>query len=244
MYNAVKALGGGRIEAYAVRWGSASEPDRSATKDYFTPNTDLMLSEWGWPRPILLEHMVTPEGDAAGSVGSWAAATRDRIGVKLSGQLKTDHPLYPQIDRDIRAGRYFLSSDSAPHLVKRRPQPNGTHELTRWGLLTASLTKTPAEHRLLPVAAVKHLGLKAGARHSAADQQALQAAHDALVNAGAQCGMMGKSHDQRRLLAELELIAIEAEYARTMSADDLRERKARLELELIAIEREYARNLQ
>lgn len=216
MLCAVKALGGGRIEAEAVRYGSPLEPDRSAQKDFFTPHTDLMLEEWGWPRPILLEHMVTPEAEAAGAVGSWLRATKHTKGVTLTGQLKTEHPLYPQIDRDIRAGRYFLSSDSAPHLVKRRPRENGTNELLRWGFLTASLTKTPAEHRLLPVAAVKALALKAGARHSAADATDMQAIHDLAVRQGATCAASSKADDLRRraLLLELELIAIESEHVR------------------------------
>lgn len=207
MYNAVKALGAGRIEAYGVRWGSPQEPDRSSMKDFFTPETDLMLDEWGWPRPILLNHMLG-KGEAAGSVGSWERATKDRIGVKLFGQLKTQHPLYSELDQDIRAGRYFLSSDSSPHLVKRRRQPNGTNWLERWGLLTASLTKNPAEHRLLPVAAVKSLALKAGARHSAGDAADMQAIHDLSVRQGAACGE-GKSDRQRALEIELELLEIE-----------------------------------
>lgn len=171
---AVKAIGNsGAIEAYGVRWGTADEPDRSRERDFFTPRTDLMLNEWGWPRPILLEHMVTPEGERAGSVGQWHGATKDRIGVKLRGQLDTAHPMYPPLARDIQAGAYFLSSDSAPHLVKRRPHPNGANELIRWGLLTASLTKTPAEHRLMPATMIKALALKAGARNAASDQAML-----------------------------------------------------------------------
>lgn len=208
MIYAVKALGGGRIEAEAVRYGSPLEPDRSAQKDFFTPATDLMLDEWGWPRPILLEHMVTPEAEAAGAVGSWLRATKHATGVTLTGQLKTNHPLYPQIDRDIRAGKYFLSSDSAPHLVKRKPHTNGTNELVRWGLLTASLTKSPAEHRLLPVAAIKHLALKQGARHSAKDQEMVQTVHDHAVALGAVCGA-GKSDRQRALELRARALALE-----------------------------------
>jgi hypothetical protein len=214
---AVKALGAGKIEAYAIRWGSPAEPDRSPTKDFFTPQTDLMLDEWGWPRPILLDHMLSAEGDAAGSVGKWTGAAKDTVGVKLSGQLKTDHPMYPRLDSEIRQGRWFLSSDSAGHLVKRRQHRNGTNELVRWGLLTASLTKRPCEHRLLPVAAVKSLALKAGARHSAADATDMQTMHDIAVRQGAVCSPSGKSDDRRRrMLLELELIEIETEYARSL----------------------------
>lgn len=185
--NAIKLAPNGAIEAYAVRWGSPDQPDRSPMRDYFTKETDLMLSAWGWPRPILLDHMVTPEGERAGSLGQWHGAAKDSTGVKLRGQLNVAHPMYPTLARDIQAGKYFLSSDSAPHLVKRRPMPNGTNELTRWGLLTASLTKSPAEHRLMPATMVKALALKAGARHSGSDAADMQAMHDLTVRQGAAC---------------------------------------------------------
>lgn len=236
-YAAIKVGDDGQIEAYALRWGSAAEPDRSSYKDYFTPATDLMLDEWGWPRPILLEHMVTPEGEAAGSIGRWLHAIKDRVGVKLVGKLNTAHRMYSQLVRDIKAGKYFLSSDSAAHLVKRRRNPDGTHEVTRWGLLTASLTKTPAEPRLLPVAALKALSLKAGARHSAGDRVKLQSIHDDAVSLGAACGKTidaarKRALEDRALDLELELDAIEEEVQRKSQLQrrsNLLERAGRLE---------------
>lgn len=216
---AIKRIGTA-IEAYALRWGSPDEPDRSPTKDYFTPATDLMLNAWGWPRPILYEHTITADGERAGAVGQWLRAVKDTIGVKLFGRLDDGHPMYPQIARDIDQGKMFLSSDSAPHLVRRRPAAKGTNEVTRWALLTASLTRNPAEHRLLPVAAVKALALKAGARHSMSDQQAIQSAHDALVTAGAVCGQPTKADDRaRRLLLELDLELLDYEREQRILAE-------------------------
>lgn len=156
-YSAIKRVGGTRIEAYAVRYGSPHEPDQVG--DFFTPQTDLMLNAWGWPRPIFVEHTLTPEGDAAGAVGQWSGARMDAIGVKLVGDLFAGHPLYRQLAADIDAGKQFLSSDSAGHLVRTRPAANGTSEIVRWPLLTASLTKRPCEPRLQPVAYFKARGL-------------------------------------------------------------------------------------
>lgn len=238
---AVKALDNtGAIEAYAVRWGNPSEPDRSKERDFFTPQTDLMLDEWGWPRPIPLEHMVTVAGQRAGSVGQWNGATKDSIGVKLRGQLKTSHPMYPQLARDIKAGQYYLSSDSAPQFVKRRPLVNGTNHLDRWGFLTASLTKSPAEHRLLPVEMIKALALKAGARHSGADAADMQLLHDVAVRQGATCAPPAKMVNPRAARIERELKALEFDVADTidMQLYDL-EWQMRLEKELAQIERGY-----
>lgn len=229
---AVKALGNGRIEAYAVRWGSPAEPDRSREKDFFTPQTDLMLNAWGWPRPILYEHQ-------ADQVGEWYGARKDSVGVKLNGQLDTSHPRYAELDRDIRAGTYYLSSDSAPHLVKRRQQPNGTNELERWALLTASLTKTPAEHRLMPAVMVKALALKAGARHSAADAADMQQLHEIAVRQGAMCAAPAKAIARRPLrLSNPDLfyttVANEAGFvyaARLKRRFDLEDTIHRIELE-------------
>lgn len=241
MNAAIKLAPNGAIEAYAVRYGNPDQPDRSMTRDYFTDKTDLMLNEWGWPRPVLLEHMVTPEGERAGSVGQWHSAIKDSVGVKLRGQLNTAHPMYPTLARDIQAGRYFLSSDSAPHLVKRRPMPNGTNELTRWGLLTASLTKSPAEHRLMPATMVKALALKAGARHSGSDAADMQAMHDLTVRQGAACAPAGKSTQQpKRPLYQTDpdlfysTVAGEAgfEYATRLKREfDLKDSARRLKLE-------------
>lgn len=156
---AVKALDARRIEAYALRYGSPDEPDRSPMKDFFTRQTELWLDKLPFPKPILLEHSMTPESDENPVVGAWKSYTQDQVGVKLAGELDTKHPLYPQTLADIKAGKMFLSSDSAPHLVRRKPAAKGTNEITRWPLITASLTRNPAEHRLRPVEAYKALGI-------------------------------------------------------------------------------------
>jgi HK97 family phage major capsid protein len=153
---------GADIAGYALRWGSPDEPDRSPMRDFFTPKTELWLDRFGFPKPILYEHTLKAEAEAMPVVGAWRGAKQDAIGVLLHGTLDEQHPLFLQIARDIDADSVYLSSDSAGHLVRRKPAAKGTHEITRWPLLTASLTKSPAEHRLRPVElytkAYKHIG--------------------------------------------------------------------------------------
>jgi hypothetical protein len=212
---AVKAVApDGTFTAQAIRYGSPSEPDR--TGEFFTAKTELMMDQWSWPRPILLEHGAAP-GTFGVVLGHWTGYETRADGVYLHGKLDTQHPMFLQIKRDIDAGRYYVSSDSAPHLVKKRPAASGTREITHWTWITGSLTTSPAEHRLLPVAAVKALALKAGARHSARDQRAIQDAHDSLVTAGATCGGTAKhvrDDRARRIRLEIELLAIEQEIER------------------------------
>lgn len=186
MSNTIRAIGAnGEIEAQAIRYGSPAEPDRSPTRDFFTPKTNLWLDRFGFPKPILLEHGVKP-GTFGVSLGQWTAAKYKPDGVYLVGRLDTTHPRYPEIARDIQAGKYFLSSDSTLHLIKARPAPNNTHEILEWPLLTASLTQYPAEQRLAPVNAIRaayaQAGLKFGARNSARDLERIQGAHDAAAD--------------------------------------------------------------
>lgn len=249
--NAIKLAPDGAIEGYAIRYGSPNETDQAG--DYFHPGTDLMLDAWGFPRPITVDHYTwTRTGRQAGIVGQWHGASKDTIGVRMRGALDTRHPMFPQLRADIQAGRYYLSSDSAPQFVKvttliaPTKYDKGVHRLDTWGLLSASLTKTPCEKRLLPVEMIKALHLKQGARHSAGDQRAIQDAHDALVTAGAMCSSPAKSDRQRAARIERELKMLEDDIALERWADidlelDDLELQLRLENELDALERSIRR---
>jgi len=119
--NAIKAVNSdGTFVAQAIRFGSPAEPDRSQRRDFFTGKTELMIDAWAWPRPILLEHGVLP-GTFGVVLGQWLSYEKRADGIYLRGRLDTQHPMYAQIKRDIDQGLYFVSSDGAPHLVKRRP---------------------------------------------------------------------------------------------------------------------------
>jgi len=60
----------------------------------------------------------------------------------------------------VEAGKMGLSSGTAPHLVEREPQANGSHKITRWPLgLDASITPIPAEPRTSVVALKTYLDM-------------------------------------------------------------------------------------
>jgi len=154
---AVKALDGdGKIGAYAIRFGSASEPDLSEMKDFFNSDTDFWLRELGYlegkaSAPILYDHTWDETTETEPVVGKWTKAVVDDVGVWLEGQLDKAKKYSEWVAELVKKGVLKLSSDSASHLVRREKQENGTHKILRWPLLAASLTTTPTEPRLLPV---------------------------------------------------------------------------------------------
>lgn len=151
--DAVKMLDDGRIGAYAVRFGDADNPDLSHMRDYFTKSTDFWLDAWK-QRPMLYHHAQDPTTADNPIIGNWTKAIKDDVGIWLEGQLDKAHKYYAAINQMVQQGALKLSSDSAPHLVKRN-RHGDVNEVTRWPLMAASLTPTPAEPRLLPVSALK-----------------------------------------------------------------------------------------
>ena len=151
---AVKSLGGARIGAYTVIYGDSTTPDLSPMRDYFTKATDYWLNEWT-RRPMIYHHAGDPATADDPVVGFWDKATADDIGIWLEGELNKSHQYATAISTLVSRGALKLSSDSAPHLVRRTRQANGTNEVTRWPILASSLTPTPAEPRLLAVEQIK-----------------------------------------------------------------------------------------
>lgn len=144
----IKSLGDDTIGGYAVLFGSADTHDLSDQKDYFTKSTDFWLGRFGWPRPITYHHGLDPDTRNDPIVGSWTKARVDDVGVWLEGQLDKAHRYNGAVKELIKRGYLKLSSDSAPQWVMRQRQPNGANEVTRWPLITASTTVTPAEPRM------------------------------------------------------------------------------------------------
>lgn len=183
---AVKALDsdGYTIVAQAIRFGSSDEPDTSAYRDYFTKSTDFWLDKWQ-QRPMLYHHAMDEATADNPVVGTWVKTWVDDTGVWLQGQLDKAHKYAEAIKQLAQRGVLHISSDSAPHLVRRRRGPNGTNEVERWPLMAASLTPTPAEPRLAPVS-VKTATIESGSvtnansdRHDGA--KAVANGHDLLM---------------------------------------------------------------
>ena len=198
---AIKILDDGTIVAQAIRFGSPDEPDMSAQRDYFTKATDFWLNRWD-RRPMLYHHAMDEGTKDAPIIGEWVKAWADDAGVWLQGQLDKAHKYHAAIKELARRGLLRLSTDSAPHLVVREPQPNGTNEVKTWPILAASLTPTPAEPRLLPAtlkATLAALGLDIDATPQAPTPEPRERPEAAQADTDA----------VRRLAMELDLLDLE-----------------------------------
>jgi len=151
--DSIKMLEDGTVIAQAVRFGSPAETDISEFRDYFTKSTNFWLKEWD-TRPMLYDHATDSQTRDNPVVGQWVKAWTDETGVWLKGQLNKAHKYAEAIKELAKMGLLKLSTDSAPHLVVRARNENGTHEIKRWPIVAASLTVQPAEPRL-PAVEVK-----------------------------------------------------------------------------------------
>lgn len=149
MGGAIKMLDDGTIVAQAIAYGDAEHPDMSVMNDYFTKSTDLWLGRWA-EMPMLYHHGMDEKTRNDPVIGTWTKTWADDAGVWMQGQLDKAHRYHAAIKELARRGLLRISTDSAPHLVQRVPQPNGTNEIKVWPVYAASLTPTPAEPRLVP----------------------------------------------------------------------------------------------
>ncbi len=202
------------VEGPAVWFGSPDQHDLSPMRDFFTKSTDFWLYAWD-KRPMIWHHAlpqseILNEMRAAGAaadevkamrealdyldtnpvVGVWNKATVDPMAVWMQGQISKAHKYRSAVKRMIDMGLIKISTDSAPHLVRRERAANGAHEIKRWPIIAASLTPTAAEPRLYDVQAMKAWYDEAGLTMP-----------DAITD------------ENTAKTIELELLAIEAEYA-------------------------------
>ena len=136
----VKALGGGKVGGYLVRFTDAASTD--LTGDYFTGNTDFGEHE---TTPVLYHHGldVTLKGRVLGK----GTLRKDAVGIWVEAQLQLRDDYEKAVYEMAEAGKLGWSSGTAPHRVERKTV-GGAHEITAWPLgLDASLTPTPAEPR-------------------------------------------------------------------------------------------------
>ena len=199
--DAVKALDGDRIGGLAVRFGSPNETDISQFRDYFTKNTDYWIDAWD-RRPILYHHAMDESTADDPVIGTWTKATVTDEGVWLEGELSKAYKYQSAIKELVRRGALRISTDSAPHLV-RRAAKSGAHEVTRWPIVAASLTVSPAEPRLHGVsfkALLAELGLDAIDSPEANDPDPVEVAHATKTAADDRA---------RRLLLTLDVLALE-----------------------------------
>ena len=123
----------------------------------------------------------------------------------LEGQLDRAHRYYKAIKQLAERGYLKISSDSGPQWVIREPQSNGANYLKRWPLVTASVTVTPMEPRILPVE-VKALLAETGYEGIDESPEA-----DDTDTRDRQDAVKADEDRARRLLLELDLLQLELE---------------------------------
>lgn len=141
--DAVKAMGGGRVGGYLVRFSTAADPDLAG--EYFTKSTYYgpragdgadMLFNHSFPIKAefagLADHIFRPITTKADEIGIWAEAVLD-----LANSYEK------KVYELARDGKLGWSSGAPGHMVRRKSDG----EITRWPIAEGSLTPTPAEPR-------------------------------------------------------------------------------------------------
>ena len=148
---ALKALGDGKIGGHLVIFGG-----EDLTGDYFASDTDFDLEDGAGKATVLYHHGMDPTMKRRKLAR--ADLRTDDVGVWMEAQLALRDDYERAIYGMVEAGKMGLSSGTAPHLVEREPQANGTQKITRWPLgLDASITPIPAEPRTSVVALKTYL---------------------------------------------------------------------------------------
>jgi phage head maturation protease len=149
----IKSVGtNGRIGGYAVRFGTANEPDKSSLKDYFTAATDFGRGLKTGTEILYHHDLAKISGKAnplMGRVLGEGEFKVDDVGVWVEGQLALRDEYERKLhDEAIAKGKMGWSTGTASHRVRRERQPNGSHKVLSWPLgLDCSITPTPAEPR-------------------------------------------------------------------------------------------------
>ncbi|NDJ77558.1 MAG: phage major capsid protein [Chloroflexi bacterium] len=137
----------GRIGGYLVVWGDAAQRDLHG--EYFSPGTDLGL-DWYPRRPVLYQHGLD---GALGPdiIGQIEVMQPDDVGVWVEAQLDLRNRWAKNVLDLVYRQALGWSSGSLPHLVEVAADGH----ITRWPIVEASLTPTPAEPRYTDAVTVK-----------------------------------------------------------------------------------------
>ena len=133
----VKALEGGKVAGYLVRYSTETDPD--LTGDHFTSETDFGDAT---KSAVLYQHGMD-ETLKRRKIGD-GELRKDDVGVWIEAQLNLRDEYEKAIYELAKKGKLGWSSGTAGHLVER----NKSGKILSWHLgLDASLTPTPAEPR-------------------------------------------------------------------------------------------------
>lgn len=156
---AVKALGGGKIGGYLVRFGNAETPDLSDMRDWFHAKTYLGARD-GDGVDVTMNHGIPLRRgleEYANRLLPPVKTRKDKLGLFAETVCDLSDE-YEKLVYDLaEAGKLKWSSGAVSHLVKRVRMPNGTHRVDQWIIGEAALTPTPAEPRDTQVRSLKAL---------------------------------------------------------------------------------------
>lgn len=142
--DAVKALDDqGKVGGYLVLFSTASDPDISSARDFFTKDTDFDF-EKGEKRSIYYSHGMDAHLGKR-RLGRGELEMKD-AGVWVTTQLALRDDYEKKIFEMAKTGKLGWSSGSAPHLVERKAVGT-SNQVMSWPIVEASLTPCPAEPR-------------------------------------------------------------------------------------------------
>lgn len=142
----IKALENGVVEGLAVAFGSPTLTDQSKYRDFFTKETDFDLEFPCESASVYYAHGLDPEVGKS-KIGVAKAVFTDE-GIVASTQLNLEDPFEASLYAKALEGRLGWSTGSLPNLVVRKPQINGSNQITKWPLgKDFTLTEVPAERR-------------------------------------------------------------------------------------------------
>ncbi len=151
----VKALGGGKIGGYLIRYSDWKHPDLSAKRDYFDSKT-YFGARAGDGVDTLIHHgqlLKDPNTPAEARVLNKVTdlilpavkTKQDDLGIFAETVLDLADEYQALVYQLAEAGKLSWSSGVPVHAIKRTKMPNNTNHVDRWLIGEASLTPTPAD---------------------------------------------------------------------------------------------------
>lgn len=135
----VKALGGGKVGGYLVRFSDPSTPD--LTGDYFDAKSAINI-----PADLPLVYNHGSDRTLKKRVIGKVTTRIDDVGVWAEAQMNLRDEYEKAVYAMAEAGKLGYSSGALPHLVDREPAGKSMYIKT-WFIGEASLTPSPAEFR-------------------------------------------------------------------------------------------------
>lgn len=134
--DAVKALDGGKVGGFVLRFGTPETADVQG--DFFSPEGDYGLDISTKARVVYHHGLTRQYGPQKFGVADLSVKAEG-----IWGECSVEHP---EIYADVEAGKLGWSSGSVDRLVSRKAV-KGKTEIVAWPLIEVSLTPAPVDRR-------------------------------------------------------------------------------------------------